>query len=304
MKIQGRMILFAVSAALGLMPLINLANAQNNATSAQPWYNCRTRELWTPQKQAWCQKAARVKNMTYQLPSIGSVQLQNGGYQNQAKGVTVTLVDKPGSIAFVDINNDGNEDAVTILMVNGTEAAYLSLVLDVTNNPQNVNSVSLGDRVQVRSIVVNPGQIQANITKNNQAVTQTYTISGNNLTLVSECLTATNERDSYSAINLEQINSELTGSSPREMAIAAFGFQEPQEGNFQQTVTVDDRNPQQVVVTITQNNLPDDSVQDVRYRVEFEPVANQSQWRMVWAGRQQRCRQGRGSQDWTTEACL
>ncbi|OKH25116.1 hypothetical protein NIES1031_14560 [Chroogloeocystis siderophila 5.2 s.c.1] len=142
------------------------------------------------------------------------------------------------------------------------------------------------------------------MTKNNQALTQTYTISGNNLTLVSECLTATNERDSYSAINLEQINSELTGSNPREIAIAAFGIQEPQEGNFQQTVSVDDRNPQQVVVTMTQNNLPDDSVQDVRYRVEFEPVANQSQWRMVWAGRQQRCRQGRGSQNWTTEACL
>lgn len=304
MKIKGKMILVAVSAALGLMPLMNLANAQNNATSAQLWYNCRTRELWTPQKQAWCQKAERVKNMTYQLPNIGSVQLQNGSYQDRTKGVTVMLVDKPGAIAFADINNDGNEDAVTVLVVNGTQAAYLSPVLNVASNPRNVNSVLLGDRVQVQSIVVNAGQIQANITKNNQAVTQTYTISGNNLTLVFECLTATNERDSYSAINLEQINSELTGSNPREIAIAAFGIQEPQEGNFQQTVTIDDRNPQQVVVTMTQNNLPDDSVQDVRYRVEFEPVANQSQWRMVWAGRQQRCRQGRGSQNWTTEACL
>ncbi|WP_084544362.1 hypothetical protein [Chroogloeocystis siderophila] len=304
MKIKGKMILFAVSAALGLMPLMNLANAQNNATSAQPWYNCRTRELWTLQKQAWCQKAERVKNMTYQLPNVGSVQLQNGSYQARTKGVTVTLIDKPGALAFTDINDDGNEDAVTVLVVNGTEAVYLSPVLNVASNPRNVNSVLLGDRVQVQSIVVNAGQIQANITKNNQALTQTYTISGNNLTLVSECLTATNERDSYSAINLEQINSELTGSNPREIAIAAFGIQEPQEGNFQQTVSVDDRNPQQVVVTMTQNNLPDDSVQDVRYRVEFEPVANQSQWRMVWAGRQQRCRQGRGSQNWTTEACL
>ncbi|MUL34979.1 hypothetical protein [Gloeocapsopsis dulcis] len=109
--------------------------------------------------------------------------------------------------------------------------------------------------------------------------------------------------DNYSAIDLEQINADLTGSNPREIAIAAFGIQEPQEGNFQQTVTVDESNPQQVV-TITQNNLPDDSVRDVRYRVEFEPVTNQSQWRMVWAGRQQRCQQGRGSQDWTTESCL
>lgn len=45
-------------------------------------------------------------------------------------------------------------------------------------------------------------------------------------------------------------------------------------------------------------------MRDVRYRVEFEPVENQSQWRMVWAGRQQRCQQERGSQNWTTESCL
>lgn len=303
MKIQSKITLFAVSAALGLMPLM-IANAQSNAPSAQPWYNCRTREVWTLQKQAWCQKAERVKNTTYQLPNVGSVQLRNGFYQDQAKAVTVTLVDKPGFITFADLNNDGNEDAVAMLTVN-EETAYLSSVLNIASNPRPVEAVLLGDRIQVQSIVVNAGQIQVNVTKNDppQAVMQTYTMQGNTLALVSECLIATNERDNYSAINLEQINSDLTGSNPREIAIAAFGIQEPQEGNFQQTVTVDDGDRQQVV-TITQNNLPDDSVRDVRYRVEFEPVAQRSQWRMVWAGRQQRCQQGRGSQDWTTEACL
>lgn len=48
--------------------------------------------------------------------------------------------------------------------------------------------------------------------------------------------------DNYSAIDLKQINADLTGSNPREIAIAAFGIQEPQEGNFQQTVTVNDSN--------------------------------------------------------------
>jgi len=303
MNIQSKITLFAVSTALGLMPLM-MANAQSNAMSAQPWYNCRTREVWTLQKQAWCQKAERVKNATYQLPNVGSVQLRNRFYQDQAKAVTVTLVDKPGFITFADLNNDGNEDAVAILTVN-EETAYLSPVLNIASNPRPVDAVLLGDRIQVQSIMVNTGQVQANITKNDppQAVMQTYTLQGNTLALVSECPTATNERDNYSAINLEQIDSDLTGSNPREIAIAAFGIQEPQEGNFQQTVSVDDSDRQQVV-TITQNNLPDDSVRDVRYRVEFEPVVQRSQWRMVWAGRQQRCQQGRGSQDWTTESCI
>lgn len=302
--IQGKITLFAISTALGLMPLINLANAQNDAASAQPWYNCRTREVWTPQKQAWCENVERVKNATYQLPDIGSVQLQNGSYQDQTKAITVSLVDKPGLIAFADLNNDGNEDAVTVLVVNGdSETSYLSSVLNVAN-PRNVSSVELGDRAQVQSIAINGEQIQANITKNDSSqVMQMYALSNNTLTLVSECPVATNERDNYSAINLAQINT-LTGSNPQEIAIAAFGIQEQQEGNFQQSVSVDDSNPQQVIVTIEQNNLPDDSVQDIRYRVEFEPIENQAQWRMVWAGRQQRCRPSRGSQDWTTEACV
>jgi hypothetical protein len=82
-----------------------------------------------------------------------------------------------------------------------------------------------------------------------------------------------------------------------------FGVEEPTtEGNFQQSVDVDMANPSQAVVTLTQMNLLDDSVQSIRYRLEFMPEGNQ--WRLDWVGAQNRCYRGRDPQEWTADLCV
>ena len=119
--------------------------------------------------------------------------------------------------------------------------------------------------------------------------------------------TLSTERDNYTQINLDQLPDEfaLSGTDPKAIAHNIFGSKEPIEGKFQEEIVMETRNNNQVIVTITQLNLPDDSVRDLRYRIEFESEKNtaNSLWQMVWAGRQQTCQVGRGSSDWTTETC-
>lgn len=115
------------------------------------------------------------------------------------------------------------------------------------------------------------------------------------------------DRDGYTAIDLEQLPASvsLTGDDPKAIALAAFGTKEPIEGQFEQEVLVTTETAQQVIVTITQLGLPDDSIKGLRYRVEFQPetASGGSQWQMIWAGRQQTCQPGRGSPDWTKDPC-
>jgi hypothetical protein len=111
----------------------------------------------------------------------------------------------------------------------------------------------------------------------------------------------------YTPINLSQLppDKPLTGSDPKAIALAAFGQQEAVEGNFQETVTVTQPQPNLAIVVVTQLGLPDDSLRGFRYRLELqqEKTARQSQWRLVWAGRQHTCQPGRGPQTWTVKPC-
>jgi len=94
---------------------------------------------------------------------------------------------------------------------------------------------------------------------------------------------------------------QRVGADPEEIALAAFGMDDPGEGNFAQEVTVDEQTATDAVVTLTQTGLLDDSVDGMRYRLEFAAIDNQ--WEMVWAGRQVRCQPNRGSQEWSTDLC-
>lgn len=91
------------------------------------------------------------------------------------------------------------------------------------------------------------------------------------------------------------------GAEPTEVALAAFGSTEPVEGNFEEEVEVVDQTDDQALVMLTQTGLADDSVNGMRYRLEFVPEGDQ--WRLDWAGSQVRCQSGRGSQDWSTDLC-
>ncbi len=84
----------------------------------QPWYNCLTKEVWTADKQAWCNALNQVQNATYQIPDIGTVKLTNGRYENRDKQVLVTLVNQPGLVVFHDMTGNGKKDAAMVLVAN------------------------------------------------------------------------------------------------------------------------------------------------------------------------------------------
>lgn len=98
------------------------------------------------------------------------VNLSNGVYQGEpisADSVsrpTVTLMDR--LVARGDLNGDGADDAAVILMENsgGTGVFYyLAPVLNLDNQPASPTSVLLGDRVEIKSMVISQGQIVTEI---------------------------------------------------------------------------------------------------------------------------------------------
>lgn len=167
---------------------------QNHSTQpGKLWYNCRSREVWTPAKKAWCQKTEVLKNSKYQLASSGLVQLQRGLYENPSQQTTVRLLDQPGTIAYGDLSRDGREDGIAIVAANtgGTGVfVYLTAVMDVSRAPQEGISVLLGDRVRVEALSVKPGQVMVEMLAQGpkdamccptQRVRQTYTLRNNQL---------------------------------------------------------------------------------------------------------------------------
>ncbi|MBW4485835.1 MAG: hypothetical protein KME14_25200 [Tildeniella torsiva UHER 1998/13D] len=99
----------------------------------------------------------------------------------------------------------------------------------------------------------------------------------------------------------EPVPEDAVGAEPTEVALAAFGSTEPVEGNFEEEVEVVEETDDMALVVLTQTGLADDSVNGMRYRLEFVPEGDQ--WRLDWAGSQVRCQPDRGSQEWSTDLC-
>jgi len=105
------------------------------ATTSNPWHNCLTREVWTVDKQAWCSSLKQLQNATYQVPNVGTVTLVNGKYENRQKQITVTLINQPGMVIFDDLTGDGKKDGVALLVVNmGGSAKFVYLSTAWNNN--------------------------------------------------------------------------------------------------------------------------------------------------------------------------
>ncbi|HEY9618665.1 MAG TPA: hypothetical protein V6C64_17605 [Microcoleaceae cyanobacterium] len=85
---------------------------------SQNWYNCLTKEFWSPEKRTWCDRLRTLQNTTYSVPDVGPVKLTDGKYENSSKQLTVTLVNQPDLIAVGDLNGDRQPDAVVLLAVN------------------------------------------------------------------------------------------------------------------------------------------------------------------------------------------
>ncbi|MGL6133229.1 MAG: hypothetical protein ACRC1L_03450 [Prochlorococcaceae cyanobacterium] len=109
------------------------------------------------------------------------------------------------------------------------------------------------------------------------------------------------DRSAYNELDSPAGPDPLT-ADPKQMALELFGFVEPVEGSFSESVVTVVEAETQTVVKLIQTGLPDDSVEGKRYRLDFVPAGEN--WQLEWVGNQQRCREGRGPQEWTTERCL
>lgn len=129
-----------------------------------------------------------------------------------------------------------------------------------------------------------------------------------NLNLVAGEMPVVMTREAYQEVPFDELPEDIItqGSDPEAMAKAAFGAGDmsAEEGNFQETVTVDYTNESEAIVILTQTGLLDDSVYGIRYRLDFQRLTTGDTWEMMWVGRQYSCRQGRGSQDWSPALCL
>lgn len=92
------------------------------------------------------------------------------------------------------------------------------------------------------------------------------------------------------------------GSDPEVLARTLFAADEG-EGTTATVETLRLR-PRHAVVLVTNTNLADDSVRDERMRVVLLNWEETPSWFVASVGRQVRCREGRGHQDWSPEPCL
>lgn len=116
-----------------------------------------------------------------------------------------------------------------------------------------------------------------------------------------EMLDGVGDRAEFTEVTVPEGDGAV-GADPTAVALATFGSTEPGEGNFEETVELVEETDDQALVLLTQTGLADDSVNGMRYRLEFVPEGDQ--WRLDWAGSQVRCQPGRGSEEWGTELCI
>jgi hypothetical protein len=90
--------------------------------------------------------------------------------------------------------------------------------------------------------------------------------------------------------------------SPTELALAIV---HASETSARSTSTLAEAGPEgggPTTVTVLQEGIPDDSVEAVRHVLRFEPDGDA--WKLVSNLRTQRCRDGRGHQDFAAGDCV
>jgi hypothetical protein len=114
---------------------------------------------------------AALRNAEYQVSftASGKAKLIEGEYSEpaapgSASKVTVKLSD---FVVFADLNGDGLSDAVVILVTNsgGSGVFYeLAAVLNQGGAPKHVGSLALGDRVKIKTINLQSGEVVLEMT--------------------------------------------------------------------------------------------------------------------------------------------
>jgi uncharacterized lipoprotein YbaY len=131
------------------------------------WYNCLTREVWSPAKQVWCDQLATLHNLDYTLPGYGVIPLEQGEFEDTGRRLHVVLPSQPGWVVFDDLDGDEQTDALVLLAVNSGgsgQFTYLTPVLHVETDPEPLRPVFLGDRVQIHTLTVTDQEVAVNLT--------------------------------------------------------------------------------------------------------------------------------------------
>jgi hypothetical protein len=142
-----------------------------------------------------------LKNAAYRGIYPDTVQLTDGQYEGEpfveggASRPTVVITD---ATAFGDLNGDGVDDAVVVLVENSGGSGnfrYLAAVLNQTGSPENAATQLIGDREQVQSVTIDGANITVKALAHGpddpmccptQEVTLTYRFDGEELVRTSE----------------------------------------------------------------------------------------------------------------------
>jgi len=114
--------------------------------------------------------AERLRNATYEEILKSAVTLTDGRFEGEpfvagaASRPVVTLA--PDIIAGGDLDGDETEEAIVVLAHNSGGSGvsmYLAIMRDDHGTPDNIATVSLGDRVRVSAIAIDDGRIIADL---------------------------------------------------------------------------------------------------------------------------------------------
>ena len=105
-----------------------------------------------------------LNNTAYHIGELGTVRLNNGEFKNRyGEGSTQihrVILEK---MAFGDLNGDGLDDAAVILAwQNGGSGTfkYLVAIQNSSGLPQQIDSMLIGDRIQVSALSIAAGAVQ------------------------------------------------------------------------------------------------------------------------------------------------
>jgi hypothetical protein len=164
--------LTACSSTAVTTPILAPTENAATATSLAPTPTGNTSEgiLPTPTPQAKVSILEALPNAEYpiELASTGEAQLKDGLFEEKAApgSATVTRIQLGKIQAVGDVNGDGFEDALVTLVVDpggsGT-FTYLALVLNQDGKPKPLAAVLLGDRVIVKSLALQYGNVEVTL---------------------------------------------------------------------------------------------------------------------------------------------
>ena len=130
-----------------------------------------------------------------EFASGGKARLKDGSYREKAgpepaTDIVITLHER---YATGDLDDDGADDAAVILVVQSGGSGtfyYLCAVINEEGTPVNVATLFLGDRIQIRDLLIRSGKIEIDMmvhgpgdpmVKPTRETHRTYYLSGNRL---------------------------------------------------------------------------------------------------------------------------